>query len=201
VKAKIAQLQPTMPEGMRLTINFDGTVQIEENVHELEMTLILAVLFTGIVCWLFLGSISSTINVVLAIPTAHWVVPLSSCIFSDSHSTQSHLLGLSMVVGIVVDDAIVVLENIVRHFEKNKSKVLASIIGSQRNHIFRHRDLSRRDCHFSSGRVYEGNYRKVFLSIRYHRISGSSLFSLLEALNANAIAFKSDALRWDMNRG
>jgi multidrug efflux pump len=76
VKAKIAKLQPTMPEGMRLTINFDGTVQIEENVHELEMTLILAVLFTGIVCWLFLGSISSTINVVLAIPTA-WVAPLS----------------------------------------------------------------------------------------------------------------------------
>lgn len=41
------------------------------------------------------------------------------------------LLGLSMVVGIVVDDAIVVLENIVRHYEKNKSKVLASIIGSR----------------------------------------------------------------------
>jgi hydrophobe/amphiphile efflux-1 (HAE1) family protein len=130
VKAKIAKLQPTMPEGMRLTINFDGTVQIEENVHELEMTLILAVLFTGIVCWLFLGSISSTINVVLAIPTALGGAFIVMYFLGFTLNTIT-LLGLSMVVGIVVDDAIVVLENIVRHFEKNKSKVLASIIGSR----------------------------------------------------------------------
>jgi hydrophobe/amphiphile efflux-1 (HAE1) family protein len=130
VKARIAELQPDMPEGMRLTINFDGTVQIEENVHELEMTLILAVLFTGIVCWLFLGSVSSTINVVLAIPTALGGAFIVMYFLGFTLNTIT-LLGLSMVVGIVVDDAIVVLENIVRHYEKSKSKVLASIIGSR----------------------------------------------------------------------
>jgi len=130
VKARIAQLQPDLPEGMRLTINFDGTVQIEENVHELEMTLILAILFTGLVCWLFLGSISSTINVVLAIPTALGGAFIVMYFLGFTLNTIT-LLGLSMVVGIVVDDAIVVLENIVRHYEKNKSKVLASIIGSR----------------------------------------------------------------------
>jgi hydrophobe/amphiphile efflux-1 (HAE1) family protein len=130
VKAKMEMLKSTLPEGLRLTLNFDGTVQIEENVHELEMTLILAILFTGLVCWLFLGSLSSTVNVVLAIPTALGGAFIVMYFLGFTLNTIT-LLGLSMVVGIVVDDAIVVLENIVRHYEKNKSKVLASIIGSR----------------------------------------------------------------------
>lgn len=130
VKEKIAQLEPTLPQGMQLGVNFDGTTQIEDNVHELELTLILAVLFTGLVCWLFLGSITSTINVVLAIPTALGGAFIVMYFLGFTLNTIT-LLGLSMVVGIVVDDAIVVLENIVRHYEKNKSKMLASIIGSR----------------------------------------------------------------------
>jgi hydrophobe/amphiphile efflux-1 (HAE1) family protein len=130
VKAKMEKLKPNLPDGMRLTLNFDGTVQIEENVHELELTMILAVLFTGLVCWIFLGSFSSTINVVLAIPTALGGAFIVMYFLGFTLNTIT-LLGLSMVVGIVVDDAIVVLENIVRHYEKNKSKVLASIIGSR----------------------------------------------------------------------
>lgn len=130
VKEKISQLSSSLPEGIKLTVNFDNTVQIEENVQELELTLILAVLFTGLVCWLFLGSISSTINVVLAIPTALGGAFIVMYFLGFTLNTIT-LLGLSMVVGIVVDDAIVVLENIVRHYEKNKNKVLASIIGSR----------------------------------------------------------------------
>jgi hydrophobe/amphiphile efflux-1 (HAE1) family protein len=130
VKAKMESMKSSLPAGLQLTLNFDGTVQIEENVHELEMTMIMAVLFTGLVCWLFLGSISSTINVVLAIPTALGGAFIVMYFLGFTLNTIT-LLGLSMVVGIVVDDAIVVLENIVRHYEKNKNKVLASIIGSR----------------------------------------------------------------------
>lgn len=130
VKAKMDQIRPTMPEGLRLTVNFDGTTQIEDGVHELEMTLALSVLFTGIVCWLFLGSLSSTINVILAIPTALGGAFIVMYFLGFTLNTIT-LLGLSMVVGIVVDDAIVVLENIVRYHEKGKSKVLAAILGSR----------------------------------------------------------------------
>lgn len=130
IKAKMEVLKATIPEGLKLTVNFDGTAQIEDGVHELEMTLALAILFTGLVCWLFLGSISSTVNVLLAIPTALGGAFIVMYFLGFTLNTIT-LLGLSMVVGIVVDDAIVVLENIVRHHEKGKPKVLASIIGAR----------------------------------------------------------------------
>ncbi len=53
---------------MKVGINFDSTKFIEESVHEIQIELVLAVLLTALVCWLFLGSFSSTLNVVLAIP-------------------------------------------------------------------------------------------------------------------------------------
>ncbi|MBI4055629.1 MAG: efflux RND transporter permease subunit [Elusimicrobia bacterium] len=130
VKEKTKALEPTLPEGLRLTVNFDGTEQIEANVRELEMTIVLAVLFTGLVCWLFLGSVRSTVNVVLAIPTALGGAFLVMYFMGFTLNLIT-LLGLSMVVGIVVDDAIVVLENIARHFEEGKPRVLAAIVGAR----------------------------------------------------------------------
>ncbi len=130
VKEKVKLLAGTLPQGMRLTITFDGTEQIKENVHELEMTLILSVLFTGLVCWLFLGSLSSTFNVVLAIPTALGGAFIVAYFMGFTLNLIT-LLGLSIVVGIVVDDAIVVLENIARHNEEGKPRVLAAIVGAR----------------------------------------------------------------------
>lgn len=130
VKKRVKELSAELPKDLRLTINFDSTEQTKETVHELELTIILAILFTGIVCWFFLGSISSTINVVLAIPTAlggAFIVMY----FMGFTLNNVTLLGLSMVVGIVVDDAIVVLENIARHYEMGKTRVLAAIVGSR----------------------------------------------------------------------
>lgn len=68
VRAALAELQPTLPPGMQVGVNFDGTKIIRDSVHEVEVALLLAVLLTAAVCWLFLGSLSSTLNVVLAIP-------------------------------------------------------------------------------------------------------------------------------------
>ncbi|MEQ1920616.1 MAG: efflux RND transporter permease subunit, partial [Elusimicrobiota bacterium] len=70
VKAEIADIQKTLPEGIKIGVNFDTTKFIEDTIHELIVTLVLAVLLTSLVCWLFLGSWSSTLNVILAIPTA-----------------------------------------------------------------------------------------------------------------------------------
>lgn len=130
VKDRVKQLQAQLPEGMKLTVNYDGTEQINDTVHELEMTIILSVLLTGIVCWLFLGSFSSTVNVVLAIPTALGGAFIVMYFMGFTLNTIT-LTALSMVVGIVVDDAIVVLENISRHFEMGKARVLAAIVGSR----------------------------------------------------------------------
>lgn len=130
VKAKMRAIESTLPKDLKLTLNFDGTERIEENVREMEFTILLAVLFTGIVCWLFLGSLSSTFNVVLAIPTALGGAFLVMYFMGFTLNILT-LLGLSMVVGIVVDDAIVVLENIARHQSQGESRVLASILGAR----------------------------------------------------------------------
>src|SRR3990167_8179893 len=93
-------------------------------------TLIMAVLFTSVVCWLFLGSWTSTLNVILAIPTALGGTFMVIYFLGFTLNTIT-LMAISLVIGIVVDDAIVVLENIVRHRELGKSQIEAAIHGTR----------------------------------------------------------------------
>ena len=127
---KIAFVKTTLPKGMDVGINFDSTTFIKESVKELLFTLVLAALLTAVVCWAFLGSWSATFNVILAIPTSILgsFVVLHALGFTLNYFT---LLALSLSIGIVVDDAIMVLENIFRHFEMGKSKRKASLDGAQ----------------------------------------------------------------------
>lgn len=130
VKARVTEIQRTLPEGMKVDVLFDSTVYIEESVHELELELAMAVALTALVCWLFLGSLSSTMNVVLAIPMSllGTVAVVYFCGFTLNTFT---LLGLSLAVGLVVDDAVMVMENIYRHAEMGKDKVRASSEGTK----------------------------------------------------------------------
>src|SRR4029079_15485226 len=100
------------------------------SVHELELELVMAVVLTAFVCWLFLGSLSSTMNVVLAIPMSllGTVAVVYFCGFTLNTFT---LLGLSLAVGLVVDDAVMVMENIYRHAEMGKDRVRASSEGTK----------------------------------------------------------------------
>ena len=130
VRAKVAEVQKGLPEGMKLSINFDSTRYIEQAVHELNFTLILSALLTGLVCWMFLGAWTSTLNVLLAIPTS--VVGTFIVLYFSGFTLNTFtLLGLSLSIGIVVDDAIMVLENIIRHQEKGQSRILAALTGSK----------------------------------------------------------------------
>lgn len=130
VKQEIAEIQKDLPQGMTMGVNVDSTKFIEENIHELILTLVLAVLFTSIVCWLFLGSWSSTLNVFLAIPTALGGTLLVIYFLGFTLNTIT-LMAISLVIGIVVDDAIVVLENIVRHREAGASQIQAAVYGAR----------------------------------------------------------------------
>jgi hydrophobe/amphiphile efflux-1 (HAE1) family protein len=130
VYKKIAELQKILPPTMKLGVNFDSTRFINESVHELTFTLVLSAVLTALVCWAFLGSWSATFNVILAIPTSILgaFVALKAMNFTLNYFT---LLGLSLSIGIVVDDAIMVLENIFRHFEMGKDRTRASIDGAK----------------------------------------------------------------------
>jgi hydrophobe/amphiphile efflux-1 (HAE1) family protein len=130
VKREIAALEGTLPNQIKLAVNFDSTAFIKENVAELNLTLILAAVLTALVCLFFLGSLSSTLNIILAIPTSI-IGTFIFLYFSGFTLNTFTLLGLSIAIGIVVDDAIMMLENIQRHREMGKTKFQAAIDGSR----------------------------------------------------------------------
>jgi multidrug efflux pump len=130
VKAALADINKTLPEGMTVGLNFDSTVFVEESVHEIEFELVLAVILTALVCWLFLGSFSSTLNVILAIPMS-LLGTVAVIYFLGFTLNTFTLLALSLAVGIVVDDAIMVLENIHRHGALGKEPARAALEGTR----------------------------------------------------------------------
>ncbi len=130
VKERLKEIQKDLPQGMEIGINFDSTQFVEESIRELVFTLILSALLTSIVCWFFLGSWSSTLNVLLAIPTS---ILGTFLVFKFTGFTLNTftVLGLSLAIGIVVDDAIMVLENIVRYREHGMQRVEAATVGAR----------------------------------------------------------------------
>src|SRR5208283_643430 len=130
VRKKIQQLNDALPKGMKMGIVTDSTIFIKDSINELLFTLGMAVLLTSLVCYLFLGTFSSAFNVILAIPVSliGSFIVLAAMGFTINTFT---LMGLSLSIGIVVDDAIMVLENITRHNELGKGRVLAAIVGAR----------------------------------------------------------------------
>jgi HAE1 family hydrophobic/amphiphilic exporter-1 len=130
VRERLDQLRPQLPEGLFLNVNYDGTAFVKSAIDEILLTLVLAALLTGLVCWVFLGSWSTTLNVLLAIPTSILGTFIVIYIFGFTLNTFT-VLGLTLTVGIVVDDAIMVLENIYRHRENGEGKVKAASVGAR----------------------------------------------------------------------
>ena len=130
VRDRIETLRKQAPEGISIAVNFDQTQYIEESINEILFTLVMAALLTATVCWLFLGSWTSTINILLAIPTSILGTFIAMYFLGFTLNTFT-VLGLSLVVGIVVDDAIMVLENIYRHREHGEGKIKAASVGAR----------------------------------------------------------------------
>jgi hydrophobe/amphiphile efflux-1 (HAE1) family protein len=130
VRKRIEEIRSRLPQGMELTFVFDTTDFIKDSVHELDSQLIRSVILTSIVCFLFLGSWSATLNVLLAIPTSI-MGAFIILYFSGFTINTFTMLGLALVIGIIVDDAIMVLENITRYREGGLSKVHAALVGAR----------------------------------------------------------------------
>lgn len=130
VKARMKEIEPGLPKGMKLGVNFDSTQFIKQSVSELTHHLLLAAVLTSLVCWLFLGSWSSTVNVLLAIPTSVLGTFIVTYFLGFTLNSFT-LLALTLSIGIIVDDAIMVLENIVRHLEMGKNRLDAAVFGAR----------------------------------------------------------------------
>jgi HAE1 family hydrophobic/amphiphilic exporter-1 len=129
VKAAIAKLQPTLPQGVRIEVVRDAGERVRQSVRNVEEALIEGALLTVFVVFLFLNSWRSTVITGLALPVSvlSSFIAVWACGFTLN--TMS-LLGLSLAIGILIDDAIVVRENIVRHVEMGKDHVQASHDGT-----------------------------------------------------------------------
>ena len=130
VKERIRYLKDNLPKGMSMIVLNDATTFIEDSTHELIFTLCLSALLTSLVCWLFLGTWSSAFNVILAIPVS-LIGSFIVLYFLGFTINTFTLLALSLSIGIVVDDAIMVLENIVRYSEMGMGRVKASLLGAR----------------------------------------------------------------------
>ena len=131
VKQRMNQIIPTLPAEMKVVVTRDQSEFIENSLHAIEEHLILGGLFAAIVVFLFLWNIRTTIIAALAIPTS--IIAAFAVIAWLGYSlNQMTMLALTLMVGIVIDDAIVVLENIYRFVEeKGMDPFQAAIEGTR----------------------------------------------------------------------
>ncbi|HEY6059077.1 MAG TPA: efflux RND transporter permease subunit, partial [Gemmatimonadales bacterium] len=130
VKALLPDLQSQLPAAIQLHIRSDRSVSIRESVHDVKLTLMLTVVLVVLVIFLFLRNLSATIIPSLALPLS--IVGTFAAMFLLGYSLDNlSLMALTLSVGFVVDDAIVMLENIVRHMEMGKRPLQAALDGSR----------------------------------------------------------------------
>ena len=129
VRARVAQLQPTLGKGTELKLVKDAGRRVSKAVRNVEEALIEGAFLTVLVVFLFLNSWRSTVITGLALPVSVLASFIAVWALGFRLETMS-LLGLSLAIGILIDDAIVVRENIVRHVEMGKDHFTASMEGT-----------------------------------------------------------------------
>jgi HAE1 family hydrophobic/amphiphilic exporter-1 len=129
VKLRLPELRATLPPGTTLEIVRDAGERVQRSVKDVQVTLIEGAALTVLVVFLFLNSWRSTVITGLALPVSALASFVPLMLFGFTLNTMS-LLGLSLAIGILIDDAIVVRENIVRHVEMGKDHFLAAHEGT-----------------------------------------------------------------------
>jgi HAE1 family hydrophobic/amphiphilic exporter-1 len=129
IRTKVAEIQKTLPAGVTLRVVRDAGVRVANSVHGVEEALLEGAALTVLVVFVFLNSWRSTVITGLALPVSVLASFVAVWLFGFTLNTMS-LLGLSLAIGILIDDAIVVRENIVRHVEAGKDHYRAAIEGT-----------------------------------------------------------------------
>ncbi len=129
ILARITTIQQSLPAGAELKMVKNGGDRVERSVRNVEETLVGGAVLTVLVVFLFLNSWRSTVITGLALPVSVLASFIAVWAFGFTLNTMS-LLGLSLAIGILIDDAIVVRENIVRHVEMGKDHITAAREGT-----------------------------------------------------------------------
>ena len=130
LKAMLPQIQQTLPEGVKVEIAYDSTVFIEKSIEEVYKTIAEAVVLVVIVIFLFLRSGRATLIPLVTIPIS--LIGAFGLMYAFGFTINTlTLLAMVLAIGLVVDDAIVMLENIYRHVEEGMPPFEAALKGSK----------------------------------------------------------------------
>ncbi len=130
IRAMQPDIERTLPPGVTMNIAYDGTVFIQSSINEVVRTLVEAALIVIVVIFLFLGSPRSVIIPIVTIPLS--LVGIMSVMLALGFSLNLlTLLAMVLAIGLVVDDAIVVVENVHRHMEEGKTPLQSALVGAR----------------------------------------------------------------------
>ncbi|MBV8802873.1 MAG: efflux RND transporter permease subunit, partial [Gammaproteobacteria bacterium] len=130
IKKIMPQFKIQLPQGIKLEVVYDRSLSIRDSVTEVQFTLALAALLVVLVIFIFLRSLRITIIPSVALPLSLFATFAAMDYYGFSINNLT-LLSLTLVVGFVIDDAIVMLENITRHWEQGASPLQAALQGSK----------------------------------------------------------------------
>jgi multidrug efflux pump len=123
-------LRDTLPEHLKADVAFDATQFMQEALTEISKTLFETILIVGVVVFLFVGSIRTALVPLIAMPVSLIGAAMLMYVMGFSLNLLT-ILAIVLSVGLVVDDAIVVVENIQRHIQEGKSRLRAAVLGSR----------------------------------------------------------------------
>ncbi|MCL1141854.1 multidrug efflux RND transporter permease subunit [Shewanella gaetbuli] len=130
VHREVADMQQFLPEGARLVVDYDANVFIERSISEVYNTLIITGLLVVLVLYIFIGQFRATLIPAVTVPVS--LISAFMAAYSLGYSINLlTLMALILSIGLVVDDAIVVVENIFHHIEKGEPPLLAAYKGTQ----------------------------------------------------------------------
>src|ERR1700759_3211003 len=130
IRAEIPRLQRAIPAGVKLTVVSDRTVTIRASVSDVQFTLVLSVVLVTLVVLLFLRSLRATLIAGVALPLS-LITSFGVMWFAGFSLDNLSLMALTIGTGFVVDDAIVMIENIVRHIEHGETPIDAALNGAR----------------------------------------------------------------------
>src|SRR5213076_2516694 len=127
---EMARIRPTLPSDIDMQMAYDATVFMTDALQEISKTLVETILIVGLVVFLFMGSIRTALVPLVAMPVSLVGAAIVMYAFGFSLNLLT-ILAIVLSVGLVVDDAIVVVENVERHVREGRTRLQAAIIGAR----------------------------------------------------------------------
>ena len=130
IRALLPRLQAQVPSSVKITLTGDFSISIRDAIHDVNLTLALTAVLVVLVIFLFLRRAAATLIPAITLPIS--LLGALTLLYGFGYSLDNvSLLGITLAVGLVVDDAIVVLENIVRHIELGEKPLKAALVGAK----------------------------------------------------------------------